>query len=266
MSKKIVYLDPGHGGKDSGATGCGHQEKDDVLQMAKAVGNLISPYVTVKYTRKADQYDSPSEKARKANRADADFFVSFHRNDYNEKSNGFEIEVRGNTGSKKVYADYVRKRMKNEIGFRDRGTINRMDLAVLNQTSMPAVLNEIGFMKNQMDTRLFVEKFNLIARIIADGILIAMEISKKEDTTLESGDFWVGDYDKYVVMIKDCPVRKGRGKKYKKIGTIKKGRQVKALYIAKNGAGNLWASVDYGSNVGFIYLGNARPIIEKTNF
>lgn len=75
-----------------------------------------------------------------------------------------------------------------------------------------------------------------------------------------SGVFTVGSYDKVVEITKDCPVRSGRGKIYKKLDTFKKGKKVKALYIGKNSAGNLWASVDYGSNVGYIYLGNAKPL------
>lgn len=79
-------------------------------------------------------------------------------------------------------------------------------------------------------------------------------------TTEVSKKFKVGDYNDYVIITKDCPIRKGRGKKYKKIGSYKKGKKVKILYIGKNSAGNLWGSVDYGSSVGYIYIGNCKPV------
>lgn len=181
---KMVILDPGHGGKDSGAVGLGHKEKDDALKLAKAVGALIEPHITVVYTRTTDRYDSPSEKAQIANKyPNAELFVSIHRNDYNTKSNGFEVDLRGNTGVKKKYADYVRKKMANEIGFVDRGTVQRENLAVLNKTIMPAVLNEVGFMKNKRDTELFETKFNEIAQVIADGILYTLDVEKTDKKT-----------------------------------------------------------------------------------
>lgn len=259
MAKSIVILDPGHGGKDSGAVGCGHKEKDDVLKLAKAVGKLIKPYVTVKYTRTTDKYDAPSQKAAIANKhPKAKLFISLHRNDYNAQSNGFEVDVRGNAGIKKKYASYVRKRMTDEVGYKDRGTVERDNLAVLNRTVMPAVLNEVGFMKNKKDTELFVKKFDWIAEIIADGILYALDIKKKEP--VEKKGFTEGSYEKNVQITKDCPVRTGRGKAYKKLGTLKVGTKVKVLYILKNVTGNLWGSIDYGSGVGYIYLGNCGSV------
>lgn len=258
MNKPSVIIDPGHGGKDSGAVGCGHQEKSDVLKLAKAVGALISPYANVIYTRTIDRYDSPSLKAAIANKyPKAALFVSLHRNDYNAESNGFEVCLTKDTGIKKKYAEYVRKRMKEEVGFTDRGTKERDNLAVLNKTVMPAVLNEVGFVKNKKDTNLFEDKFDLIAEIIADGILHALDIKKEEK---KKAEFKVGNYNHYVFIKKECPVRKGKGKKFKKIGSYKKGKKVKLLYIGKNDAGNLWASVDFGNNVGYVYVGNCEPV------
>ena len=72
-------------------------------------------------------------------------------------------------------------------------------------------------------------------------------------------------YDKYVDLFycpitATCPVRTGRGKTYKKIGTLSVGTKVKALYILKNSAGNLWASIDYGNDIGYICLNKAKPV------
>ena len=67
-------------------------------------------------------------------------------------------------------------------------------------------------------------------------------------------------FNSNVQIIATCPVRTGRGKTYKKIGTLSVGTKVKALYILKNGAGNLWASVDFGEDIGYICLKNAKPV------
>ena len=78
-----VMLDPGHGGMDPGAVYEGRMEKDDVLRLALAVGEILQNHgINVEYTRTEDVYDSPYEKAMKGNASGADLFVSIHRNSY----------------------------------------------------------------------------------------------------------------------------------------------------------------------------------------
>ena len=77
-----IMLDAGHGGtKDPGAVYKGRQEKDDNLKLTLAVGKILEENgVDVVYTRTTDIYQTPFEKAKAANEAGADFFISFHRN------------------------------------------------------------------------------------------------------------------------------------------------------------------------------------------
>ena len=81
MATKIV-IDAGHGGSvDPGAVYKGREEKNDNLNLAMAVGKILSENgVDVVYTRTDDTYQTPFEKAQIANEDGADFFLSFHRN------------------------------------------------------------------------------------------------------------------------------------------------------------------------------------------
>ena len=89
MAYKVI-IDAGHGGADFGATYNGRKEKDDNLDLALAVGNILSQNgIDVVYTRTTDVYQTPFEKAALANEANADFFISFHRNSSPE-SNQYE--------------------------------------------------------------------------------------------------------------------------------------------------------------------------------
>src|SRR5690606_32512533 len=79
----VVVIDAGHGGKDSGTRGRKALEKDIALKIALKVGNYIEknvPGVKVIYTRKTDTYLSLDERARIANRANADLFICIHAN------------------------------------------------------------------------------------------------------------------------------------------------------------------------------------------
>ena len=76
-----VMIDAGHGGEDPGAVFEGRREKDDALRLALAVGEILEDNgVDVMYTRVTDVYDTPQEKAEIANRSEADYLVSIHRN------------------------------------------------------------------------------------------------------------------------------------------------------------------------------------------
>jgi N-acetylmuramoyl-L-alanine amidase len=77
----IVALDPGHGGEDPGAIGpTGLREKDVVLDVALRLRRLLNaqPNMRVMMTRDGDFFVPLHERVRKAQRVQADLFVSIH--------------------------------------------------------------------------------------------------------------------------------------------------------------------------------------------
>lgn len=82
-SLKTVVLDAGHGGHDPGTNWGGVKEKNVVLSITLKVGQLIKehmPDVKVIYTREDDSFVELHERARIANRNQADLFISIHCN------------------------------------------------------------------------------------------------------------------------------------------------------------------------------------------
>ncbi len=185
-----VILDAGHGGsRDPGAVYEGRQEKDDVLRLALAVGEILERKgVEVSYTRVNDVYDSPYEKAVIGNRSGADFFISLHRNS-NETPNsasGIMTLVYNDEGIKADLARNINDEL-SEVGFKNLGVISRPNLVVLRRTNMPAVLVEVGFINNRADNEKFDEDFDEIAEAIAEGILETIEEEKpREQVRLET--------------------------------------------------------------------------------
>lgn len=168
-----IMLDAGHGGQDPGAVYKGRQEKDDNLRLALAVGEILkSNGIDVSYTRTSDIYQTPFEKAQLANQAGVDYFISFHRNSSAEDGqyNGAEVLVYEKKGIKYQMAENILGAL-GEVGFREIGVKERPGLVVLRRTRMPAILVEIGFINTDDDNKLFDEKFDEIARGIADAIL-----------------------------------------------------------------------------------------------
>ncbi len=96
---RTVVLDPGHGGRDKGAIGRFHFEKDIVLDISLKVRDYLNQYLpelNVVMTRDKDVFIPLNERARIANENDADLFVSIHANSMpNSHTYGAETFVLG---------------------------------------------------------------------------------------------------------------------------------------------------------------------------
>jgi N-acetylmuramoyl-L-alanine amidase len=94
----IVVLDAGHGGKDPGRpTDFGYKEKDIALDIVLKIGNNLEKIEDIKviYTRDKDVFIELRQRAKIANKADADLFVSVHCNAHNSQAYGTETYVLG---------------------------------------------------------------------------------------------------------------------------------------------------------------------------
>lgn len=188
-----IMLDAGHGGSDPGAVYEGRQEKDDALALTLAVGEILQNNgVDVLYTRTEDVYQSPYQRAMKANAANVDFFISIHRNSFPRDNvvSGVESLVYNKRGIKYEMAQDINEQLET-IGFVNLGVKERPNLVVLRRTKMPAVLVEVGFINSDTDNPLFEQSFQDIARAIADGILDTLMRMEEEvmNYTVQVGAF-----------------------------------------------------------------------------
>lgn len=95
---KKVVIDAGHGGKDPGCHGASAYEKHVCLSMALMLGEMIEekyPDIEVIYTRKTDVFIELAERAKIANRNDADLFICIHANAASPQAYGTETYVLG---------------------------------------------------------------------------------------------------------------------------------------------------------------------------
>lgn len=169
MSK--IYINPGHGGADSGAVAFGRTEKADNLRYASAVAQkLRAAGHTVRLERDGDYLLSVKDIARCANLWGADLFIAFHRN----AGGGEGVEcliVSTASETSRNMAQAIQNALVG-VGFRDRGVkVQDRNTYVLSHTTMPATTIECGFIDNENDNALFDAKFNEIVQGITDAIL-----------------------------------------------------------------------------------------------
>ena len=137
-----IMLDAGHGGRDPGAVYNGRQEKDDVLKLVLAIGEILqNSGIDVEYTRTTDIYETPFQKATEANEAGVDFFISIHRNSspLANQYMGVESLIYNLSGIKYEMAENINAQLET-VGFKDLGVKARPNLVVLRRTKMPAIL------------------------------------------------------------------------------------------------------------------------------
>ena len=82
LKVKTVVIDPGHGGKDNGATGFGQKEKDITLRLGRKLADRLTKRLglTVFLTRSDDRFLTLSRRTRIALEKKADLFISLHVN------------------------------------------------------------------------------------------------------------------------------------------------------------------------------------------
>lgn len=104
--KMRIVVDPGHGGKDPGATQARYREKDWNLAVGKELAKLLKKGgFEVKMTRDSDEFIALSDRSKMANSFKADLFVSIHTNaTKNRNANGFEVYFRSDKPTDKEAA------------------------------------------------------------------------------------------------------------------------------------------------------------------
>jgi len=177
-----LMIDPGHGGKALGAVNkeLGIREKDINLNVAENLRRIVftGDYLYETWsTRRDDTFVSLKERCNKANSYKAQAFLSIHCNARPRVGKyGLEIEVFHALGSKKgkeyaaIALDYLADSSKKIIEVIRRRVMKR-NFYVLKNTSMPAILVELGFLPDKEEALFLNNKINqkIMARALAEA-------------------------------------------------------------------------------------------------
>ena len=167
---KTIFLDPGHGGRDSGAYYYNVAEKDLNLQVYRKLRKKLEELgYKVLTSRDSDiDVDFITERSRMVNKTNSDIFISIHFNatgsayskssgiqtysysdepDYPSKINQYWHNHPDRMSESKRLATSIHSSLLAETGAKDAGLLES-SFAVLRETAKPAVLLELGYMDN----------------------------------------------------------------------------------------------------------------------
>ena len=117
-----IYIDPGHGGKDSGTVGNGLKEKDLTLKITKRIRELLARYknVSTKMSRTGDTYPSLPARTNEAIAWGTDFFCSSILMLVMDKVMKI-IFFHSPAKLQKTYQDNIHAEILKLVDFKDRG-------------------------------------------------------------------------------------------------------------------------------------------------
>lgn len=187
---RTVVLDPGHGGRDTGARGSVTVEKALTLEVALAVAErLRAAGHQVRLTRTRDEYVELVDRGTRAADLGADLFVSLHFNaGANAEARGIETyvlpppglqstsgaspdltEVPGNRfqGASRVLGFTLQRHLLDATQAEDRG-LKQARFVVLRNAPSAAALVELGFLSNPGEEALILSP--TYRQALADGL------------------------------------------------------------------------------------------------
>ena len=179
--KNVVFLDPGHGGRDPGAVYNGLREKDLNMSIYRKLRSELEKLgYTVLTSRDSDVYvDYVTERSEMVNKTDADVFISIHFNatgvpganrsgvetyiyepdeDIKPRINKVAHDDPTRLSESKRLADNIHNSVVSVAGANDRG-VHGSNYAVLRETVKPAVLIELGYMDSPEYKKISDDKY-----------------------------------------------------------------------------------------------------------
>ena len=157
---KVIYLDPGHGGKDPGAVWDNIYESDINLEISLQIQEELEKNGAIVYLTRYGDYDlsanyaelrKRSDLSRRANiinRSQADVYLSIHLNsDISTTWKGAQVFYNTINEKNEILAKIMQEQLKKDLNSnREYKKLN--DHYLYNRVKIPGVLIEVGFISN----------------------------------------------------------------------------------------------------------------------
>lgn len=181
---RVIFVDPGHGGRDPGTSYGKIEEKDIVLEISKKLRDELMEKGAIVYMTRESDDDLSSKWDTKKKRGDlyrrilmykkynAELYLSIHINYYsNIKEQGAEVLYNSINPENKIFGEILMNNFKTKLG--SKRILKKTDLYMYKNTTTPGVLIECGFLSNPNE-RYLMQKSSYqktLSEIITDSVI-----------------------------------------------------------------------------------------------
>ena len=187
LAGRTIVIDPGHGGRDSGAIGNGLEEAPVVLSLSRTIARVLrSEGAKVVLTRRTNRYAlgdrygsglghrSLGARIDLARKVHADLFLSIHANKYPTDSSihGGQVFVGQSPDTNRVILGTCLQERLNQVTMTHWPVNQTQPLYLMEHLTIPAALVEVGYLSNPHEARLLVDPDHQgrLAAAIAQGL------------------------------------------------------------------------------------------------
>lgn len=185
LLSKVIYLDPGHGGADSGAYYEGIKESNLNLQLSKRIMKALKEEGATVYLTRYDDYDLSANYANNRKRSDlsrraniinksgCDMFISVHLNASSSKSwYGAQVYYDNinpeNVKIAELFQEEFRRYLSTTREYKENNT-----KYLQRRINRPGILLEAGFLSNPNERYLLQKKSyqDRIAEVVKKSVI-----------------------------------------------------------------------------------------------
>lgn len=181
---RIIFVDPGHGGRDPGTSYGKIEEKDIVLEISNMLRDQLMEKGAIVYMTRETDTDLSSQWDEKKKRGDlyrrilmykkygAELYLSIHINYYsNSSESGAEVLYNPINPENKIFGEILMNHFKTALGSRRK--LKKTDLYMYKNTTVPGVLIECGFLSNPNERYLMQKESyqKKLSKVITDSVI-----------------------------------------------------------------------------------------------
>ena len=184
LLNKVIYIDPGHGGRDKGTSYNNIIEKDINLKISLLLRDKLLEEGAIVFLTRDEDIDLSKESDYSKKRGDlnrrikliedskADMYISIHTNWYNDsKYRGIDVMYNKINKNNYILAKYISNSLNNNL-LKVR-EIKKINDYMYRNINIPGVLVECGFLSNYTDRNLLQDEkyYDVLTDGIRTGII-----------------------------------------------------------------------------------------------
>ncbi|MBQ7463972.1 MAG: N-acetylmuramoyl-L-alanine amidase, partial [Lachnospiraceae bacterium] len=152
--ERIILIDPGHGGEDSGSVAYDISEKDIVSGIAEKISVSGDASTGVFFTRTGDEMVSSKEREEIAKKLDPDLLVTLHTNADDSTRITRGVEIFYNDPELKERSEKLADGLARILGSPEKTVMRKKTIPGYESTGVPCIYAGTGFITNRSEAEL----------------------------------------------------------------------------------------------------------------